>query len=319
MTVPTTRRASRVGFTLIELLVVISIIALLIGILLPALGAARNTARDAACLSNLRQLGLGVTTYATDNNEYNVRYRDRWDAGLGDVQFWSATLIDEGYFGGGEAFICPRMEEVGFDPWTPDLIDGGNATNPAEKGSDEWLQDADWLYIHYGMNTSNVGSLQRRSGFGTNFPYVQGTGERSNTLTPRTGDFQTPSETAYAMDAATATDIPFPIRVAGFGDYLPSNFSDRQSQNFRGSNFVWDATSTAGNSGWPHARHGNGINVTYVDGHTETIRLPVGGLSQQSTGYVYADDALGEARVPDTPNGWTETGTFMNAASYAAP
>ncbi len=66
-------RSGERGFTLIELLVVISIIALLISLLLPALGQAREHARRSACASNMKQIGYAMFLYATENKDFVPR------------------------------------------------------------------------------------------------------------------------------------------------------------------------------------------------------------------------------------------------------
>src|SRR5262245_18864565 len=66
-------RSSKGGFTLIELLVVIAIIAVLIGMLLPALGRARAAGRAVACLSNQRQIGTALMLYANQYKEWIPR------------------------------------------------------------------------------------------------------------------------------------------------------------------------------------------------------------------------------------------------------
>src|SRR5436190_9709718 len=125
-----TKGQSRYGFTLIELLVVIAIIAILAAVLLPVLSTAKNSGKKAACLSNLRQIGVAIHLYAQDH-EGRIPYGPVAPPFTSPAEFYPSTgsptslislrsgapvglgLLLQGYLGdASKVLFCPGADKA---------------------------------------------------------------------------------------------------------------------------------------------------------------------------------------------------------------
>jgi prepilin-type N-terminal cleavage/methylation domain-containing protein len=154
----------RACFTLIELLVVIAIIAILAALLLPALGRAKEKVGITQCLSNLRQIGLGIKMYAQENGDI-LPCRDSEQAGKpGPNENYGWAL------GGNDADpVYTFFARATNRPLYPYLSKSEVFHCPADRGMDEPFSQPAWkpskfaaLGCSYRLNASELGNLTRQ-------------------------------------------------------------------------------------------------------------------------------------------------------------
>jgi len=166
---PHRHRANARAFTLIELLVVIGIIAVLISILLPVIGRAREQARGVQCMSNLRQLGTAALLYSHDNK--GILLPMGYTTGVNDnVNMWPVILVsgrylpktgitdpNDGRVAYNTAFFCPSARfdapATGLDLY-PTSIDDPQAARPWRAVSTAPLEPDLIVDCSYGQNAT---------------------------------------------------------------------------------------------------------------------------------------------------------------------
>ncbi len=135
----------RTGFTLIELLVVIAIIAILAAILFPVFARAREKARQSTCLSNAKQIGLGLLMYMQDYDECFVRTSaadmTAWAAAGNRHSVWYRAVMP--YVKNNQLFICPSDGNRTSARWDST----GSTWNESTSAAGQWH-----FPLSYGVN-----------------------------------------------------------------------------------------------------------------------------------------------------------------------
>ncbi len=279
--IPRSTAFRRRAFTLIELLVVIAIIAILAGLLLPALAMAKDKGMSAACLNNTRQIGLAFTMYAEDHQD---TFPNQWWAvgpyrnirGLacgGEWQRTPASLLSN-YTGAPKVWVCPKKRR--------------GLTYKTERGD---FDPSITGFLSYGFNYLGVfggdGGVLRRI---------------------KASSIVRPTE-VVAVTESNGTDDPKQIGGGIGNEKADAAWLD----GYWASGSFPDQTSPRGNQNFRFQsqmkKHLKRVNSVFVDGHSAAFRP-----SQLMWGQFY--NVFTGTTVPGTSKRWE--GRVSNAALDAS-
>jgi len=233
-------RAARAGFTLVELLVVVAVIAILAGLLLPALAAAKARGRAITCLSNERQISLACLLYTGDASErlpYNLGAAEiKQTVARGEFLNWTSPVLN----------------------WELDS-DNTNAVLLTEGGIGAYVSRSAAVYRC--PCDSVVSDLQAKAGWTRRV--------RSLSMNMMIGDAGVFSRSGgnvnnpYYKQFFKTTEVPEPSRIFVFIEEHPDSIND---------GYFIDRPETARWMDLPASWHGGGANLSFADGHSETHR-----------------------------------------------
>jgi prepilin-type N-terminal cleavage/methylation domain-containing protein/prepilin-type processing-associated H-X9-DG protein len=227
---------TRSAFTLIELLVVIAIIAILAAILFPVFAQAREKARSAACLSNTKQLGLGIMQYVQD---YDETYP------LGGFSSGSGAI------GAGQAAIDRWYKAI--SPYTKNTM-----IRACPSAKVQVVQTSTYT-TNYGIH----GDICKFISSATSAPSltvaeIQNTAGTLILADAQTVDLNTVNRTDSTtwLNAEGATAVDWDVKGLRFA-----------------SNGSYFTTTNNANARWPSPRHQGGTNIAYCDGHSKWMKI----------------------------------------------